>query len=57
MGDKLQNYKTDPISGHLVVNEDKIDIKRMIFEDAIDGCIKFVEPESNHENGSKSYNG
>jgi len=36
-----------------MANPDKIDITRMIFEDDLDGCIKFVEPDFNRENCSK----
>lgn len=50
MSDRLQNYKIDPNSGHLVVNPDKIDITRMIFEDDLNDCIMFVEPDFSRDN-------
>lgn len=37
-----------------MVNTDKIDIKRMIFDDDLDGCIKFIEPDFVKDNLSKS---
>ena len=36
-----------------MVNPDKIDITRMIFEDDLDGSIIFIEPDFKRENCSK----
>lgn len=53
MSDKLQNYKIDPNSGHLIANPSKIDIERMIFEDDLEGTILFVDSDFNRQNYSK----
>ena len=42
--DRLQNYKIDPSTGHVEMNQDKLDLEKVMFEDDLEGCIKFVDP-------------
>lgn len=49
LGDRLQKYKIDPQTGHIIANPDHINVNSLLLYDDLEGYIKFTQPDFNRE--------